>query len=721
MSTFLLEIGTEELPADFARLALPQLERLVRQDLAALRLQYDGIHCTSTPRRLVIRATGIPERQPDLEEERKGPPGSQAWSDGKPTAAALGFAKRCGVPAESLELRETPKGPFVFARCQEPGRPALEVLSTQIPQWIEALQGRRFMRWGEGDRRFSRPVRWLVALLGGTPIPVTLDDSDPAIHAGRISRGHRLVEARVEIASADSYAADLSAAGVEVERERRGTLIRAAVASAAAVHAADADLPDALFDELIDLVESPSLLEGGFDDAYLDLPAEVLCTVMRAHQRYVPLVRQGLSPDPLALNARDSLLPRFLFISNALPAAAATVSRGNERVLKARLADAEFFVRADRSVASIDRRAQLARVTFAEGLGSLLDRTERLEWCTDVLLEHLQLSPACGDHARRAAHLCKHDLVSQMVGEFPELQGAMGGKYLVAEGEPTEVGLAVLEHYLPRGAGDSLPSSDAGAVVALAERLELLLSIYAKGERPSGSSDPYALRRAGNGLLQILWERGWALDLQALLQRCTAHWASLLPTFAVDATALAAELAEFLRQRLVSLLEDQGVDVDLVQAVAGDGLALERILSDPSDARQRADLLAALRASGELTGVQAVVTRAARLAEKGSLDATVLSPAGVVDASLFETSSEAAMLQVVEQLQPIATGIDAGRHAALAKALAASRDTLAAFFDGEQSVLVMADDPSVRTNRLNLLGVLRNQASVLADFSRIAG
>jgi glycyl-tRNA synthetase beta chain len=258
-------------------------------------------------------------------------------------------------------------------------------------------------------------------------------------------------------------------------------------------------------------------------------------------------------------------------------------------------------------------------------------------------------------------------------------------------------------------------------VVALAERLELLLSIYAKGERPSGSSDPYALRRAGNGLLQILWERGWTLDLLALLQRCTAHWEALLPHFSVDASALAAELAEFLRQRLVSLLEDQGVDVDLVQAVAGEGLPLESILTDPFDARQRADLLAALRASGELAGVQAVVTRAARLAEKGSLDSTVLSPAGVVDASLFETSSEAAMLQVLEQMHPITTGKDAGRHAALAQALAASRDTLAAFFDGEQSVLVMADDGKVRNNRLNLLSVLRNQAFVLADFSRIAG
>jgi glycyl-tRNA synthetase beta chain len=354
-------------------------------------------------------------------------------------------------------------------------------------------------------------------------------------------------------------------------------------------------------------------------------------------------------------------------------------------------------------------------------LGSLLDRVERLEWCTDVLLNQLALNEATSSHARRAAHLCKHDLVSQMVGEFPELQGVMGGKYLLAEGEPRAVALAVLEHYLPRGAGDDLPESDAGAVVALAERLELLLSIYAKGERPTGSSDPYALRRAGNGVLQILWAKGWSLDLQQLLERATAHWAQLLPEFKVDAPALAAELAEFLRQRLQSLLEEGGMAVDLVQAVAGEGVPIERVITDPADARQRAQLLTALRSNGELAAVQAVVTRAARLAEKGQLDASVLSAVEVVDPALFEKSSEAGMLAVIERLQPIATSDSDDRYSRLAQGLIAGATALAAFFDGDQSVMVMADDPAIRTNRLNLLGVLRNQASVLADFSRITG
>jgi glycyl-tRNA synthetase beta chain len=493
------------------------------------------------------------------------------------------------------------------------------------------------------------------------------------------------------------------------------------VDEAAAQLGARPDLPDELLDELTDLVEAPQLFEGSVAEHYLSLPAELLATVMRSHQRYVPLYRLAAEIDPLALDARDSLMPRFLCVGNGLAAATATVRRGNERVLKARLADAEFFVQADRAMASIDRREQLYRVTFAEGLGSLRDRCERLEWFTDVLLELLPSSGINTANARRAAHLCKHDLVSQMVAEFPELQGVIGAKYLLAEGEHREVALAVLEHYLPRGAGDRLPSSGAGAVLALAERLELLLSIYAKGERPSGSSDPYALRRAGNGLLQILWSQGWGLDLQALLQRASAHWAALLPNFAVDAPALAGELGEFLRQRLLSLLEEEGLPTDLVQAVAGESVPLARVITDPADARERAKLLVKLRSQGALAAVQAVVQRASRLAEKGELAANVLTAEDVVKPSLFEKSSESAMLQVLNQLEPIATGSGPGRYAELAEGLSAGAGTLAAFFDGDQSVMVMAEDPEVRRNRLNLLAVLRNQASVLADFSRING
>ncbi len=721
MSSLLLEIGTEELPADFVRLALPQLQERVGADLAAQRLDPLSLEVTGTPRRLAVIVEGLPAAQQDRREERKGPPAAQAFRDGQPTAAAIGFARRCGVEPEALQVRDTAKGPFVFAHTVERGEPTATVLVRLIPDWIQALQGRRFMRWGAGEQRFSRPIRWLVALLDDSVLPVQLAGCDPAVVAGATSRGHRLRSEPVPIHSAASYRQDLAAAGVEVDRQARAQAIRAAVDAAAAQHRARPDMPVELFDELVDLVEAPLPIEGRIDDRYLELPPEVLSTVMRAHQRYVPLYERHQSSDPLALRARGILQPRFLCIASGRAEAITSIRRGNERVLKARLADAEFFLQADRAVPSIDRRDRLARVTFAEGLGSLRDRVERLEWCTDVLLDQLHLSPAVAAHARRAAHLCKHDLVSQMVGEFPELQGVMGGKYLLAEGEAREVALAVLEHYCPRGAGDQLPHSEAGAVVALAERLELLLSIYAKGERPSGSSDPYALRRAGNGLLQILWARDWNLDLLALLDRCTAHWAERLPQFRMDAGQLSAELAELLRQRLVSLLEDDGVAPDLVQAVAGEGTSPQRLLRQPTDARQRADLLMDLRATGRLDAVRAVVVRAARLAAQADFPTDQRRVGDSVDDQLFETSSEAAMLAVVRQLEPLAQGGDAQRYGELASALAASSGTLAEFFDGEQSVMVMVDDPALRRNRLSLLALLRNQASVLADFSCISG
>jgi len=721
VATFLLEIGTEELPADFARLALPQLEQQVRHDLAAQRLPHGLVEATSTPRRLVLRVADLPLRQDDLAEERKGPPGAQAFVDGQPGPAAIGFASRCGVDPASLELRETPKGPFVFARLLQPGRASDEVLAERIPAWIAALQGRRFMRWGEGELRFSRPVRWLVALLDQQVIPLVLEGSDPLISSGRISRGHRLSKQTLTVADAALHSELLAKAGVLVDRQQRADWIRQQVLAAASAAQARPDLPEELFEELVDLVESPSLIEGSVEPRFLDLPPEVLSTVMRSHQRYVPLRRLDAAEDPLALTAQASLLPRFLCIGNGLPQAAATVRRGNERVLKARLADAEFFLQADRAVSCEQRRARLASVTFAEGLGSLLDRSDRLHWLSDLLLQHLSLAAEQREAALRAAHLCKHDLVSQMVGEFPELQGVMGAKYALAEGESRAVALAVLEHYLPRGAGDQPPSSDAGAVVALAERLELLLSIYAKGERPSGSSDPYALRRAGNGVLQILWERGWRLDLVRVLSQASVHWAQLLAELKLEAPTLAAELMETLRQRMVSLLDDEGFENDLVQAVAGDGVAAGRLLGDPIDARQRLALLVQLRSDGQLAPLQAVVQRAARLAIKGDLAADVLSPAGVVDPALFSSPSEGGMLQVLQELEPILSLPDPeSRYRQLAHKLAEGAEALSAFFDGASSVMVMCDDLSVRRNRLNLLGVLRNQAGVLADFSKLS-
>jgi glycyl-tRNA synthetase beta chain len=298
MATFLLEIGTEELPADFAADALTQLQERVAKDLEAAFLQPSAIRVDGTPRRLVLRLHDLPARQPDRSEERKGPPARQAFVEGRPTGAAEGFARRCGVDPASLEVRDTDKGPFVFATIQQPGRPAAAVLAELAPAWILGLQGRRFMRWGSGESRFSRPVRWLVALLDAEIVPIALPDCDPPVASGRLSRGHRLRPDPLPIASAEAYGAALAGAAVQVERQERAATIRAAIEAAAVAADAAPDLPDRLFAELVDLVESPQLLEGGIEERFLALPPELLCTVMRVHQRYVPLLRLDAPPIP---------------------------------------------------------------------------------------------------------------------------------------------------------------------------------------------------------------------------------------------------------------------------------------------------------------------------------------------------------------------------------------------------------------------------------------
>ena len=716
-ATFLLEIGTEELPADFVKQALTQLEQRVSRDLREARLGHGAVSVFGTPRRLVVSVADLEDGQPDLQEDRKGPPVAQAFKDGIPGPAAIGFAKRCGVDPSALEQRETPKGPCVFATVLTPGQASADLLQALIPQWIDALQGRRFMRWGTGAQRFSRPIRWLLALQGSDVIPVVLDGADPEVRSDRFSRAHRLHgDEPLSIASADAFAETLDAAGVVVDRTERAKRIRTSLDQSAEAANGTPDCPESLFEELVDLVEDPRVLEGTIAERFLQLPPEVISTVMQAHQRYVPLQIPGLNPDPLRLTAEAVLRPEFLLVANGLEQASALITRGNERVLGARLADAEFFLDVDRRQPSATRRDALSRVTFAEGLGSLRDRCDRIERLTDQLLIALDLSDSVAAASRRAAHLCKHDLVSQMVGEFPELQGLMGGKYLLEEGESRDVALAVVEHYLPRGAGDDLPSTKAGAVVALAERFELLLSIYAKGERPSGSSDPYALRRAGNGVLLILWNQGWRLDLNGFLAKAVEAWNELFPAFAVDKVQLVSDLSTLLRQRITSQLEDDGYAADLVQAVAGETVSSARLLRDPLDVQVRIQLLRGLRDQGRLSAVQAVVQRAARLAEKGDLPLGVLSSADVVDPSRFESASEQGLFEATQRLNPLASS---GSYQDLCDALVESTPALEAFFDGEQSVMVMADDPALRTNRLNLLSVLRNQAAVLAQFELI--
>jgi glycyl-tRNA synthetase beta chain len=723
LATFLLEIGTEELPADFARQAIPQLQQMVTAELDEHRLSYGAVRCTSTPRRLAIWVNDLEAQGAERKEERKGPPGNQSFKNGEFTEAALGFARRCGVEVGALELRETPKGAFLFAKVVEPGSKSTDVLVRGIPNWIKALQGRRFMRWGNGDERFSRPLRWLVAMLDQQLLELSLLNTDPIIEAGKISRGHRLGSQSVTITNAAEYQERLRAAGVIVDRDERAQLIKGYVNLTAAKLNCKPDLPRELFDELIDLVEAPLVVTGIISSNYLSLPSEVLSTVMRSHQRYIPLYAQNVDIDPLALTAEKYLLAQFICITNGRLEALAQIQRGNERVLKARLADAEFFIQADLAIASEDRRSQLAKVSFADRLGSLLERTERLEWCVAQLIKNLktndynvEIDNATEKAALRAAHFCKNDLVSQVVGEFPELQGIMGGKYLLAEGEDRETAQAVLEHYLPRGVEDDLPTSKAGSILAIAERIELIVSIYSTGERPSGSSDPYGLRRAGNGIILILWQQNWNLNLVDIIIIMIDYWQKIFPQLLINRQTLALDISQLLLQRLQGLLNEQGFEPDITLAVTSINRFGDTAITDVVDSRLRAILLTELRKNSNLHSLQAVVQRAARLADKGDLDRSIISPNDIINSKLFEKESENNMLIILEDLESICTS-DKVNYIELAAKLASSSQTLSEFFDGANSVMVMVEDQQIKNNRLNLLGILRNQANMLGDFS----
>ncbi|WP_413390235.1 glycine--tRNA ligase subunit beta [Prochlorococcus marinus] len=720
MSTYLLEIGTEELPADLAESVISQLEMNVSNDLNSSKIKFSEIRVTTTPRRIGLTIEGLAPFSEDNIAERKGPPVSQAFHDGKPTKAAIGFARRYDVSPEKLEIRETPKGSFVFAKLIEKGKPIESLLAEYLPGWITKIQGRRFMRWAKGDFRFSRPIRWIVSLIDSDVLPFSISGCDPEIQIGNISRAHRLHGSELEIKNAKTYFNQLQDAGVTVDRNSRLSHINDLVLNHEKLKKVKPDLTEPLLNELTDLVESPLLVTGSFDESFLDLPPEVLSTVMKNHQRYIPIYKVNVQLDPLSLDSRNILLPSFLCISNGLSSAKENIILGNEKVLKARFSDASFFIKSDLLINSSSRINKLKDVTFAEGLGSLYDRVDRIQWLTKLLTSKLKFDQEDIEKSVKVAHFSKHDLVSNMVDEFPELQGIIGSKYLLHEGESRDVCLGVLEHYKPKGTADSLPSNILGNAVSLAERFELLFSIYAKGERPSGSSDPYALRRAANGILLILWSKDWQLNINEILNDSLIYWEKLFPSLSLNISILTIELKEFFRQRIISLLEEKDIDFDIIQAILGDTSLTSKLLDDPTDVYFRALLLMDMRKNNTLNLLQTVVTRASKLAVKSSIAKDVIDPSGFVHKSLFEKECESEMFNVLEALKPLAINCDRVKYKLLADGLVSSAETLANFFDGEGSVMVMTDDINLKNNRLNLLTILRNQSLILADFSKLS-
>ena len=678
-----LEIGTEELPAGDLDSAIAQLEKLAPKLLAEARLEHGQIQVTGTPRRLVVYVEELAARQRDEEGFAKGPPAKIAFDEeGQPTRAAQGFARSQGVSVESLEVRELDGGQYVVAVRVEKGQPAAEVLATLLPDLIASLRFPLAMRWNATNIAFSRAIRWIVALLDDSVIPFEY----AGVKSGCTSRGLRpLRSPEIVIQRAEDYFALMEANSIVVNMEQRRRMIRRQVDKLAAE--VGGRIPDdpALLDEVTNLVECPTALLGSFDPEYLKLPKEVLVTVMKKHQRYFSVVKDG------------ELLPYFITVRNGDDQHLDIVRHGNEEVLRARFADADFFYQADTRKTLEDFLPRLDTLTFQEQLGSVLDKAKRLEQLAPRLSAVLGLSEAETATARRAAHLCKADLATQMVVELTSLQGEVGREYALRSGEDPAVAQAIFEHYLPRFAGDRLPETLPGIVVGLADRLDSLAGLFSVGLKPTGSADPYGLRRAALGIVQVLAGAGISFDLKEGLREAAA----LLPV-AADEAALAETLA-FIVQRLRVWLLDQPFRYDLVDAV------LAERGHDPYLAYQTVQEFVPWVLRDDWMSLLNAYSRCVRIV-RGFETKFELRPDQFVEPSTQRLYQ--AHLASQEQVGP-RSSIDQ-----LFIAFQPMIEPITAFFD---DVLVMAEDEALRENRLALLQHIAALTEGIVDLTGVEG
>lgn len=671
----LFEIGVEELPASFVAGALEAMPELARNLLAQARLAHGEIRAVGTPRRLALLVDALADRQADLSETVLGPPKSAAFEDdGTPKKAAIGFAKKLGLAVEQLVVEVTDKGAYVAGVREERGKDAAEVLPELLAELCRRIPFRKSMRWGEGEVAFGRPVHWLVALHGERVVSVEFAGA----RAGRVTRGHRfLAPEPFALEHASRYADALREAHVLVDPAERERVMRERL-EAAAKEARGALVPDPfLVGENASLVEEPHVLCGAFDPVFLELPDEVTIEVMRGHQRYFAL----RSPD-------GRLMPRYLAVVNTARAPEVIV-RGNDRVLRARLADARFFVEADLERGLSARVPQLDQVVFQAKLGTVGERVRRLE----VLVGH-------DAAAREAARLCKADLVTLIVGEFPELQGVMGRFYALREGASPEVADAVRDHYLPRGAGDDVPTATASAHLAVADRADLLVGCFGLGLVPSGSADPFGLRRAALGVVRIALEGPTDVDLRAVLRAAhTAYRDQGKPVG--DEAAVLASLDEFFRGRLRAFLADR-YPTDVVDACLGawDGGSIR-------DLSARLDALEAFRRLPAYESLAVAFKRAYNIAKD--------APEGELDLELMTEDAERALAERFSTLAPTLRQAVEARDYQRALTLVAEqlREPIDRFFD---QVFVMVEDARVRDNRLRLLGAIARTLTAIAHF-----
>lgn len=682
------EIGTEELPSSAIYGALAQLQVRVPKALDDARLGYDAVAVVASPRRIAVLVSGLAEQQTDAVNSIKGPAAKAAYdAEGNPTPAAIGFARGKGVDVASLTVVEDDAGAYVYATIEQTGADALEVLPGLCQRLAENIEWPKSQRWGSGEARFSRPVRWLMCLYGTDVVPVEF----AGLTAGRTTYGHRfLAPEPIEVFAAFEYPSRLEQAFVAVDHEIRAGMVREGIASAEASSGDKAVVPDKTFAEVVNLVEWPTVAVGTFDEEFLEVPREVLENAMGSHQRYFPLER-----------ADGSLDNRFLVAHNGDAARTPQIIEGHERVIRARLADAAFFYREDLAHRLEDYLPRLDAIVFQEKLGTLGDKVGRVERLAGRIAELIGASADDAASAKRAARLSKADLVTNVVVEFTDLQGTMGRYYALASGETAEVAAAIEEHYRPRGAGDELPASVAGRIVAMADKLDTVCGIFAAGMAPTGSADPYALRRAANGVLQMALA-GTRVSLDALIASALDGYEGVLP---FDAAAVAASVREFVLTRLDTILKDRGHAYDTVEAV------LATAADDPADALARAEALTQFRsASDAMEDLSVAYTRAKNLAKPELGTET--------DSSLMG-DEERVLADALASAESVASDLlDAAAYSALLETFAGLRGPIDAFFD---NVMVMVDDEGIRDNRLRLLNRFVALFGRFGDFSRLSG
>ncbi len=703
---FLVEIGTEELPPKSLLTLSAAFADGVEKGLKAAGLPFRAVERFATPRRLAVRVRRLSEKQADRPLEKRGPPVKAAFdADGQPTPAARAFARGCGVEVAALERLDTPKGQWLVYRGVESGARTTDLLAGIVSDALDALPIAKRMRWGAGEAQFVRPVHWVVMLFGRDVV----DAEILGVRASNVTYGHRFMAPKpIRLATPSAYVRQLHDRGrVMADVQQRRETIRRGVLFAAEQVAGVAVVSEALLDEVTGLVEWPVPLAGRFDARFLELPPEVPIATMQDHQRYFPV-----------RDAAGRLMPWFIAVSNIESLDPSQVVAGNERVVRPRLSDAEFFYATDRQRRLDAGIEALKRVTFQTQLGSLHQKTERVRALARTIATAIGGDP---QRAERAALLSKCDLLTSMVGEFPELQGLMGRYYALHDGEDAEVAEALREQYLPRFAGDALPATRTGMAVSIADKLDTIAGIYATGQKPSGTRDPFGLRRAALGLLRTSIERGLDLDLEQLLAQAVAAARADMDAVAttqgkslppVDLTKLRDEVYDYVIERLRAYYVEGGARIAVTPEMFDAVLATRPASPLDFDARLRA--LVEFLQLPDAASLTAANKRIANILRKTD------EPVGVeVDAQkLIDPAEQILAEQVVAIARQVEPRFAARDYAPGLQQLAALRKAVDDFFD---SVMVMTEDAALRSNRLALLNRMRGLFMRAADLSRLPG